>query len=75
MAHGMGILVIASTSVVVGILNNNPPKNISQFPLDTLVYYRSLVAPNLAILSLTVTFLSRKNYVKAFVDEVKSLYL
>ena len=72
--HVMGIVVITSTSVVVGILNGNPTQNISQFPLDTLVYYRSLVAPNLAILSLTVSFLSKKNYVKVFVDEVKYLY-
>jgi hypothetical protein len=70
----VAVAIISSTSVVVGILNANPPQKISQFPLNNLVYYRSLIAPNLAILSMIVSYLSKKNYVKAFVDEVKYLY-
>ena len=72
--HVLGIVVMTSVTVVGVIISRNDPQKISQYPLYLLVYYRSLVAPNLAILSLTVSFLSRKNYVKAFVDEVKSLH-
>ena len=72
--HVLGIVVMTSVTVVGVIISRNDPQKISQYPLYLLVYYRSLVSPNLAILSLTVSFLSKRNYVKAFVDEVKYLY-
>ena len=65
---------MASSTVATEKLGGLDPQKISQFPYYLLVYYRTLVVANLAILSLTVSFLSKKNYVKAFLQEVKDMY-
>ena len=70
----VGISVMTSSTVAGAILSRTDPQKISQFPINILVYHRSLVAPNLAILALSIFFLQKRNYVKAFIQEFMYLH-
>ena len=72
--HVLGILIICGANLIGAKLNGVRPEDFGKYPYNTLFYYRSFVAPILAILVLTVSFMTQKNYVKAFIDELKSLY-
>ena len=72
--HVLGIVVMTSSTVVATILGHLDPQKIHQFPFCLLVYYRSLVVANLGILLMAMSFLSKKNYVKAYLDELKNVY-
>ena len=63
-----------SSTLVTPVLGGTDPQNILQFPINILVYHRSFIAPNLAFLVLSVFFLQKRNYVKAYIDEIKYLY-
>ena len=70
----VAIFIMTSSALVSSVLGGTDPQKISQFPINILVYYRSFIAPNLAFLVLSVFFLQKRNYVKAFIDEIKYLY-
>ena len=73
--QAMVIFILCSTSVAVSKLNGINPKDLGKHPNNMLIYYRSLFAPVLAILLLSISFMIKKNYVKAFVDEFRYLFL
>ena len=72
--HVLNIIVIATSIFVASKLNGLEPEDFGKYPFNILFYYRSLISPVVAILLLTISFMVKKNYVKAFIDEFRSLY-
>jgi hypothetical protein len=63
-----------STGIIVKTLNETEGRKFDLYPYNILIYFRSLLAFPLAnILSLSL-FLYKRNYIKLFVEEFKSIY-
>jgi len=74
-SHILGLLILGVSAVMFFKLNGIQPKDWNFYPYNLIIYYRSLVAPTLGVFALAMSTSKRRIYVKAFSEEIKSLYL
>ena len=68
-----GICYLSFHTVIVIILNNTKPEDLNKFPYYLMSYYRSLISPTLCAGFLILMCMLNKKYLKAVVDEIKTL--
>ena len=67
------IMTFVSTAIIISKLNHVNPADFGKYPYNVWLYYRQLLSPGLGIFLISFTFLVRKNYIKLYMDELKSL--
>ena len=70
----IGVVVVGSTGIILNILNGTEGKHFGLHPYKGLIYFRSLIAAPLVSVAGLCLFHSKKNYIKVFVAEIKSMY-
>jgi len=69
----LGICYLSSHTLIVIILNKTKPEDLNKYPYNLMAYYRSLISPTLCAGFLILICSLNKKFIKAVIDEIKTL--